>query len=74
MDIVRGLIFCILICCIYNMLKISNGNKSSGCNNNYSGFDYNNTTSYFGNNVKGHYRRIKSGKSVYVRSHKRKSR
>lgn len=74
MDIVRVFILFILICCIYNILKISNGKKSSSYSNKYSGFDYNNTTSYFGNNVKGHYRRTKNGKTVYVRSHRRNRR
>lgn len=74
MDIVRTLIFFVLICCIYNMLKISIGKKSSRYSSKYSGFDYNNTTSYFGNNVKCHYRTTKNGKSVYVRAHKRNRR
>ena len=68
----RDLILLILLCCIYNILKISNGKSTYKNDRTYSGFDYNNTTSYFGNNVKGHYRRTKNGKTGYVRAHRRK--
>lgn len=74
MGIVRVLIFFILICCIYNILKIVNEKKTYTDSKNYSGFNYNNTASYFGNNVKGHYRRTKSGKTIYVRSYRRNRR
>ena len=70
MDTARALIFFVLLWCISNILKILNGKGTYSNNNNY--YRSNSTTSYSGNNVRGHYRKCKNGKTTYVRAHKRK--
>lgn len=74
MDIVKYLIFLTLLCCIYNILKIASFKSTSNYDSKYSSSGYNNTRISFGNNVRGHYRRSKNGKTTYVRSHNRKRR
>lgn len=74
MYIIKSLVFLILLSCIYNILKILTYKSTSNYNSRYSSSSYNNSKTSFENNVRGHWRRTKTGKKTYVRSHNRKRR